>query len=70
MEAGIIENLGAYSHTLPAGLNFVKWPFENIVAKISLKVQKLLVSCDTKTKDNVFVRVQVAGNKAIMFFCR
>lgn len=36
-------------------------PCETLRAKVSLRVQYLDVSCDTKTKDNVFVRVVVAG---------
>ena len=31
-----------------------------VVARISLKIQHLEIVCDTKTKDNVFVKVVVA----------
>lgn len=35
-------------------------PFEQLVGRVSLRVQYLECACDTKTRDNVFVRVVVA----------
>ena len=82
--AGIIENMGKYSHNAPAGFSFIKWlvstwflfsfkyhrfyhqricvsrPLESIVKVLSLKITETVVSCDTKTKDNVFVKVIVS----------
>ncbi|RYG69510.1 SPFH domain-containing protein [archaeon] len=45
---------------VPAGFNFISCPCESIVRSVSLRVQYLDVACDTKTKDNVFVRIVVA----------
>ena len=71
MDAGIIENCGKYSRIAPAGCVCIACPFENIVSRISLKVKQLDVHCDTKTKDNVFVKVVTSGfihwNK---YFCK
>jgi regulator of protease activity HflC (stomatin/prohibitin superfamily) len=35
------------------------YPFESVAGVISLRVQSLNASCDTKTKDNVFVKVNI-----------
>ncbi len=56
----IIERFGRYLRTAPSGLN-VKIPFiDNIAKRISLRVQQLLVEVETKTADNVFVKILVA----------
>lgn len=60
MDAGIIENCGKFSKVVPAGCVCLMFPCENIVKDVSLRVQYLDVACDTKTKDNVFVKVVVA----------
>jgi hypothetical protein len=36
-------------------------PCETIVARVPLRINYMEVQCDTKTKDNVFVKVVVAG---------
>lgn len=56
----MIENMGEYSRTAPAGFTWLTCPLETIVGTLSLKVQQLQVTCDTKTKDNVFIKVAVA----------
>jgi len=56
----IIERFGRYVRTAKPGLN-VKIPFiDHIVQRVSLRVQQLLVEVDTKTLDNVFVKLSVA----------
>eukprot|EP01039_Chlorochromonas_danica_P002509 gene2509-2747_t len=60
MDAGVIENCGKFSRVVPAGWVCLMYPCEQVVRSVSLRVQYLDVSCDTKTKDNVFVRVVVA----------
>jgi len=37
------------------------WPCESIVKTVSLRIQYMAVDCETKTKDNVFVRVAIGG---------
>jgi regulator of protease activity HflC (stomatin/prohibitin superfamily) len=56
----IIERFGKYKRTSTAGLNF-KLPFiETIRGILSLRIQQLDVIIETKTKDNVFVKVVVS----------
>lgn len=56
----IVERFGKYVRTANPGLN-VKIPFiDTVVQRVSLRVQQLLVDVETKTADNVFVRLAVA----------
>jgi hypothetical protein len=61
MEAGLVENCGRFDRVVPAGCYCLLCPVENLVSRVSLRIQYLDVTCDTKTKDNVFVKVVVAG---------
>jgi hypothetical protein len=60
--------LGKFSRVSPAGLVCLNYPCEAVVAYVGLKLRYMEVHCDTKTKDNVFVKVVVAGNVQ-RFFC-
>ena len=53
--------IGKYDKVVPAGCHILCWPFHNIVRSVSLRIKQLEVSCETKTKDNVFVKVVVEG---------
>src|SRR5215467_5155522 len=56
----IVERFGRYVRTARPGLNF-KLPYiENVVQRVSLRVQQLIVEVETKTLDNVFVKLFVA----------
>lgn len=56
----IIERFGKFARTATAGLN-VKIPFiEMISGRLSLRIQQLDVLIETKTKDNVFVKITVS----------
>ncbi len=58
--AAIIERFGRFNSIRNAGFQ-MKIPFvDRVVAKISLKIQQLDVVVETKTKDDVFVRLKVA----------
>jgi regulator of protease activity HflC (stomatin/prohibitin superfamily) len=58
--SAIIERFGKFARSARPGLNF-KLPFiENVVQRVSLKVQQLIVEVETKTKDDVFVKLFVA----------
>jgi regulator of protease activity HflC (stomatin/prohibitin superfamily) len=59
-EAGIIENCGKYDRVMPPGCSMLMCPCETYRATVSLKIQHLEITCDSKTKDNVFVQVVVA----------
>jgi regulator of protease activity HflC (stomatin/prohibitin superfamily) len=56
----IVERFGRYVRTAKPGLNF-KIPYiEGVVQRVSLRVQQLLIEVETKTLDNVFVKLLVA----------
>jgi regulator of protease activity HflC (stomatin/prohibitin superfamily) len=57
---GIVERFGRYMRTAAPGLN-VKLPIvERVAQRVSLRVQQLPVEVETKTLDNVFVKLFVA----------
>lgn len=58
-QAAVIESLGRFDKVLHAGLHVVM-PWQSLVGKISLKVQELQVNVETKTQDDVFVRLLIA----------
>lgn len=56
----LVERLGRFHSQKQAGLQF-KIPFvDSVVGRISLKIQQLDVLVETKTKDNVFVKLKVS----------
>jgi len=57
---GIREKLGQFSGFARPGCTCLIYPFENIVGKLSTRVQQLVVNTQTKTKDNVTLTVCVA----------
>lgn len=52
---------GKFTRISPAGCLCIMWPCESIVKTVSLRIQYMAVDCETKTKDNVFVRVAIGG---------
>ena len=54
-----MERLGKYDRTINPGVNYLCCPVEYVADKISMRLQQLNVTCETKTLDNVFVVVQV-----------
>lgn len=59
-EVGVIERFGKFSRLAEAGCICLFYPFEYVAGRVSLRVQELNVSLETKTKDNVFVTVFVS----------
>ena len=59
-EMGIREKLGQFSGFARPGCTCLLYPCENIVGKLSTRVQQLSVNTQTKTKDNVTLTVAVA----------
>ena len=58
--AAIIERLGKFHSVRHAGLH-LKIPFiDNITKRLTLKIQQLDVLIDTKTLDNVFIKMRVS----------
>lgn len=65
-QAVIIERFGKFNSVKGAGLQ-LKLPFvDRIVARLSLKVQQLDVNVETKTKDDVFVKMKVSVQFVIL----
>jgi len=55
----VLERLGRFTSIRGPGLHF-KMPFiDKVAGKMSLKVRQLDVNVETKTKDNVFVKLKV-----------
>jgi len=59
-EVGVVEDLGNFKKLLDPGLHCIPFPLSQVAGTLSLRIQQLDVTCETKTKDNVFVRVEVA----------
>ncbi|GLB52921.1 protease [Neptunitalea chrysea] len=58
--AAIIETFGKFSTIRQSGLQFKIPLFQRIAGKVSLKIQQLDVIVETKTLDDVFVRLKVS----------
>ena len=56
----IIERCGAFNMIARPGLVVVTPCFDCISGTVSMRLQQMEVSCETKTKDNVFVSLKVA----------
>jgi regulator of protease activity HflC (stomatin/prohibitin superfamily) len=64
--AAIVERLGRFHSIKRPGLQF-KIPFvDRVAGRVSLKVQQLDVMVETKTKDNVFVKLKVSVQYLIL----
>jgi regulator of protease activity HflC (stomatin/prohibitin superfamily) len=59
-QAGILQRLGKFSRVAQAGLNFKHPLFDSLVSTLSLQVEHLGVEVETKTKDNVFVKIPIS----------
>jgi hypothetical protein len=51
-EIGVAENCGSFDELVAPGLFCAVWPYSTIAGRLSLRVQQLDVTCETKTKDN------------------
>jgi regulator of protease activity HflC (stomatin/prohibitin superfamily) len=57
---GVIEDCGQFKKLTDPGFHCTLYPIQQVAGTLSLRIQQLDVICETKTKDNVFVRVGVA----------
>jgi regulator of protease activity HflC (stomatin/prohibitin superfamily) len=58
-QAAVIQRFGKFERVATAGLNF-KYPWiDSIVALVDLRIQQFSALIETKTKDNVFVKIPV-----------
>jgi hypothetical protein len=51
-EIGVIEVCGAFDELVAPGLYCGFWPCATVAGRLSLRVQQLDITCETKTKDN------------------
>lgn len=58
--AAIIENFGKFSSIRNSGLHFKIPVVQRIAGRINLKIQQLDVLVETKTKDDVFVKLKIS----------
>jgi len=58
--AAIVQRFGRFVRVAGPGLNFKTPWIEGVVARLDLRVQQHDVQVETKTKDNVFVKIPVA----------
>lgn len=65
-EVGIIERNGKFSRLVQPGLSFIMCPFEQLVGRLSFRVQQLDVRVETKTLDNVFLIAVVSVQYQIL----
>lgn len=56
----MIETWGKYSRQVQPGLGFAICPMEQLVGRLSFRVQQLDVRVETKTLDNVFLTATVS----------
>lgn len=60
-EVGIVERFGAFQEVIGPGLYCGGiWPCTVIKARLSLRVQQIDVTVETKTSDNVFVYLEIS----------
>jgi regulator of protease activity HflC (stomatin/prohibitin superfamily) len=59
-EAVVIQRMGKFSRVATAGMNFKLPWLDQIAGRIDLRVQQLALDVETKTKDNVFVKIPVS----------
>jgi len=65
-EVGVIETFGKYTRLSQPGLGFVCCPYEQLVGRLSFRVQQLDVRVETKTADNVFITAVVSVQYQIL----
>lgn len=58
--AGIVERLGKFQSIRQPGIQFKIPLIDKIAGRVNLKIQQLDVMVETKTKDNVFVKLRVS----------
>ncbi|MFZ0731060.1 MAG: SPFH domain-containing protein [Candidatus Sulfotelmatobacter sp.] len=59
-EAVVVQRLGKFQRVAGAGMNFKLPWLDQIAARLDLRVQQLALDVETKTKDNVFVKMPVS----------
>mmetsp|Transcript_409 Transcript_409/g.566 ORF Transcript_409/g.566 Transcript_409/m.566 type:complete len:280 (-) Transcript_409:2139-2978(-) len=65
-EVGVVERFGKFSRMVQPGLGCVICPMEQLVGRLSFRVQQLDVRVETKTLDNVFITTVVSVQYQIL----
>jgi regulator of protease activity HflC (stomatin/prohibitin superfamily) len=59
-QVAIVTRFGRFLRVAEAGLNW-KWPFiDRVAGRMSLRVNQITLTMETKTKDNVFVTIPIS----------
>jgi regulator of protease activity HflC (stomatin/prohibitin superfamily) len=59
-QVAIVTRFGKFLRVAEAGLNW-KWPFiDRVAGRVSLRVNQITLTMETKTKDNVFVTIPIS----------
>ncbi|MCP4439384.1 MAG: SPFH domain-containing protein [Aureispira sp.] len=64
--AGVVERFGKFQRILQPGFHILIPLLDKMAGKVNLKVQQLDVHIETKTRDNVFVKLQASVHVKIM----
>jgi len=65
-QVAIVQRLGKFARVAGPGLNWKTPLIENVVRRMSMKVQQFDVQVETKTQDNVFVQIPVSIQYKVM----
>jgi len=65
-QVALVQRLGKFSRIAGPGLNWKTPLIENVVYRMSMKVQQFDVQVETKTQDNVFVQIPVSIQYKVM----
>jgi len=65
-EVGVVERFGKFTRLAQPGLRVVCCPYEQLVGRLSFRVQQLDVKVETKTLDNVFIVAVVSVQYQIL----
>ena len=58
--AAVIERFGKFASTRTSGLQLKIPIMDRVAGRVNLRIQQLDVMIETKTKDNVFVKLKVS----------
>src|SRR5271167_4942227 len=59
-EVAVVTRFGKFLRVADPGLNW-KWPFiDTVSGRLSLRVNQISLTMETKTKDNVFVTIPIS----------
>ncbi len=59
-QVAIITRFGKFLRVAEAGLNWKRPFFDSVAAIVSLRVNQITLTVETKTKDNVFVTIPIS----------